>query len=56
MAQQLLGLINSSPDLTGSDGLTGQDLITDAINPVQQTEFNLLANSIGWTRRRFKSR
>jgi uncharacterized protein (TIGR03790 family) len=48
MASQLIAQINSSPDLSGSDGLSGQDLVTDAVNPVQQAEFNLVANGIGW--------
>jgi len=48
MAQQLIDLINGSPDLNGADGLTCQDLLTDAVDPTQATEFNLQANSAGW--------
>ncbi len=48
MAQQLLNQINSSPDLAGVDGLSGQDLITDSFGPTQKSEFNLLATGIGW--------
>jgi uncharacterized protein (TIGR03790 family) len=48
MADQLLNQINNSPNLSGSDGLSGQDLITDAISPVQMTEVNFLARGMGW--------
>jgi uncharacterized protein (TIGR03790 family) len=48
MAQELLDQINASPDMAGADGLSGQDLITDALNPVQKIEFNLLAGGAGW--------
>jgi len=48
MTDQLLSQINSSPDLSGNDGLSGQDLITDALTPVQKTEFNLQARTLGW--------
>jgi len=48
MAQQLVDQVNGSPDMTGADGLSGQDVITDALTPVQKTELNLLARAIGW--------
>jgi len=48
MADSLLNQINVSPNLSGSDGLSGQDLLTDAVSPIQMTEFNLLASGTGW--------
>jgi uncharacterized protein (TIGR03790 family) len=51
MAQQLLGLVNSSPSLQQPDGLTAQDFIRDYPGPLpaELVEFNLVANTSGWS-------
>jgi hypothetical protein len=50
LTQELIDLINTnaSPSLQGPDGLVGMDLVTTALTPQQQVEFNLGANSPGW--------
>src|ERR1022692_1098459 len=45
LAQQLAILINSSPDLQGSDGLVAEDVIAGAFGTVA---FNLRARGAGW--------
>jgi hypothetical protein len=50
MSQALLDLVNtnSTLGLMGADGVTGEDLITDASPPNEVVEFNLRALSAGW--------
>jgi hypothetical protein len=48
IAQQLLNSINANPNLTGADGVNGQDLVNTS-QATPQVQFNLYANSPGWS-------
>jgi len=48
LMQNLLNAINSTPALTGSDGVVAEDLIVGAIGPDPAAQFNLRARTAGW--------
>jgi hypothetical protein len=47
MIADLLGQINTSPSLSGADGLTGSDIVDYHSSP-QAADFNFVPNSFGW--------
>ncbi len=48
LAQNLVNLINATPALQGSDGVTAEDLLNYDANTPPAAQFNLVPRSAGW--------